>query len=84
MTKKLDKLIQESKSVGEVGKIITEAQEKLRERFPKNYLLNLVNVDTMGIHWTSKFGKMYQGMSLSKGLKKYVNDLKKEDLKYKN
>ena len=84
MTKKLDKLIQESKSVGEVGKIITEAQEKLRGRFPKNYLLKLVNVDAMGIHWISEFGKRYNGMSVLDGLNKYVYDLKKEDLKYKN
>jgi hypothetical protein len=54
---------------------IVQAQTKLKEKNPNHFLLNLVNVDDEGIHWTAEFGDRYIGMTAYEGLSKYTKDL---------
>ena len=56
-------------------KTIVQAQNKLKKKNPNHPLLNLVNVDDMGIHWTAEFGGQYIGMTTYDGLTRYVKDL---------
>jgi len=56
-------------------KRLVESRDRLREKNPNDSLLALVSIDSTGIHWTSEFGGMYEGMSVLEGLRKYVTDM---------
>lgn len=54
---------------------IAKAQDELEKIDPKHDLLELVNIDDIGIHWKEKFSIKYTGMTAYSGLSKYIDDL---------
>ena len=56
-------------------KRITEAQRRLYEIDSENPLLELVDVDPMGIKWGAEFGGRYKGIPAHNALNKYASEL---------
>lgn len=56
---------------------ILRGQARLKRKEPSNDLLEMLEIDEIGIHWTKKFGVRYLERTTEEGLNQYVNDLEK-------
>ncbi|MFH1307781.1 MAG: hypothetical protein ABIH72_02930 [archaeon] len=57
---------------------IEQAQKELRIVNPESPLLQLVTTTSQGMDYTEEFGAKYEGLTVKEGLRKYLEDLKKE------
>ena len=68
-------MIETQHSLEEICKRILELKNLLTEKQPKHLLLNLVEINDIGICYTKEFGTRYNGLNMLEGLNKYIDDL---------
>ena len=61
----------------ELERRIVEGQKRLRAKDKNSPLLEMVEVNSLGIDYKENFCDKYLGMSVGEGFNKYANDLEK-------